>query len=352
MASRYDAVRREIGEIVMSLQAHDITRQQVEHAAAALGQWDEEVSGRSAALLVRVCGLQRAQLEHSKESFLAAVEQVRESLSGISRNVSGMAAESAEVLGSAAGREDSFLAEMEQGFAGIRVALTEYAESRYALSTVAETVADSVRKMSEFVATIEDIGYRMQRIALNANIRAIRIGEQGSALGAVADAIQRLAADSTDQTEVVALGIREVADGSGRLSAELMESGEQLARELEQVIAAFHAADAENRRRLAEIAETGRSFSQELENLCAGIQADRLLADVIGRSCGRLDEIVAAAEPLAARDREPEQTDAFRKLEDQYTMHAERAVHQQSTGTEEAVAVAAEGEWGENVELF
>ena len=73
MASQYDAVRREIGEMVMSLQVHDITRQQVEHAAAALGQWDKEISVRSAALLVRVCGLQRAQLDHSKESFLAGV---------------------------------------------------------------------------------------------------------------------------------------------------------------------------------------------------------------------------------------------------------------------------------------
>ena len=173
MASRYDSVRREIGELVMSLQVHDITRQQVEHAAAALGQWDRGDIRRSAALLVRVCGLQRAQLDHSKEAFLAAVRAVRESLAGISRNVSGNGAK-ARGAGQRRGDDGLFLAEMEQGFAGIRAALAEYAESRYALSIVAETVADGVRKMSEFVATIEEIGFRMQRIALNANIKAIQ----------------------------------------------------------------------------------------------------------------------------------------------------------------------------------
>lgn len=351
MAARYGDVRREIGELVMSLQVHDITRQQVEHAATALTT-DEAAPARSAALLARVCALQRAQLNHAKESFLAGVAQVRESLAGISRNVSGMAAEGMDVLGGGAGKEDSFLAEMEQGFAGIRETLAECAESRYALSTVAETVADGVRRMSEFVETIEEIGLRMQRIALNANIKAIRIGEEGAALGAVADAIQRLAADSTDQTQVVALGIREVAEGSGRLSAELMESGGDLPRKLEQVIAAFHAADEENRRRLKEIDETGRSFSVELETLCAGIRADTLLADVIGRSCDRLDEIVAAAEPLAADDPDAEHAQAIQKLEEQYTMHVERAVHEQTTGTSQPVAAAAEGDLGENVELF
>jgi hypothetical protein len=352
MAARYGAVRREIGELVMSLQVHDITRQQVEHAATALGRTEEASSARSAALLARVCALQRAQLDHAKESFLAGVARVRESLAGISRNVSGMAAEGTDVLGGEAEKEDSFLAEMEQGLAGIRAALAECAESRHGLSTVAETVADGVQKMAEFVETIEEIGLRMQRIALNANIKAIQIGEQGTALGAVADAIQRLAADSTDQTQVVALGIREVADGSGRLSAELMEFGEDLPRKLEQVIAAFHAADEENRRRLTEIGETGRSFSGELETLCAGIRADTLLADVIGRSCTRLDEIVAAAEPLAADDPGAEHTQAIQKLEEQYTMHVERAVHQQTTGTPQPVAAAAAGDLGENVELF
>jgi hypothetical protein len=118
------------------------------------------------------------------------------------------------------------------------------------------------------------------------------------------------------------------------------------------VIAAFHAADEENRRRLTEIGETGRSFSGELETLCAGIRADTLLADVIGRSCTRLDEIVAAAEPLAADDPGAEHTQAIQKLEEQYTMHVERAVHQQTTGTPQPVAAAAAGDLGENVELF
>ena len=134
--------------------------------------------------------------------------------------------------------------------------------------------------MSEFVATIEEIGIRMQRIALNANIKAIRIGEQGSRARSGRGRDSAAGGRFHEQTEVVALGIREVADGIreafggtdgiGRGSdagAGAGDCGVPYGRCGEPAAAG---GDARN----------GRSFSQELENLCAGIQADRLLAEV------------------------------------------------------------------------
>ena len=194
------------------------------------------------------------------------MRRVKESLAGIARQVSEMAAESTEVL-EGAGQEDSFLGEMSHGFASIRAAMAEYAEARYALSSVADTVAEGVQNMAGFVSTIEEIGTRMQRIALNANIKAIRIGEAGIPLGAVADCIQRLAADSTAQTEIAAEGIRSVTHGSNLLVAELGESGVDLVSDLEQVMATFHTADAETRRRLGQIGGNGRSLSEKLHKL-------------------------------------------------------------------------------------
>jgi methyl-accepting chemotaxis protein len=205
--------------------------------------------------------------------------------------------------------------------------------------------------MAGFVEAIEEIGLRMQRIALNANIKAISIGEQGSALGAVADAIQRLAADSTDQTGVVANAIRHVAQASERLSAELMESAEDLIGELERVMDVFHMADNESGRRLRDIGECGRSFSQEMERLCGAIRADQVLTHVIARSCERLQQVLSAIQALPAGLGHGE-SDLIRNLESQYTMHAERAVHQQESGEEPVVIAAVGGDLGENVELF
>ena len=110
MAARYDAVRREIGELVMSLQVHDITRQQMEHAATALGAVERgDAAGPVAGLLVRVCGLQRAQLEHSRESFLSRVRRVRESLAGICPECLRDGGGKHRGAGKRAGNEDSFL---------------------------------------------------------------------------------------------------------------------------------------------------------------------------------------------------------------------------------------------------
>jgi methyl-accepting chemotaxis protein len=363
MATHYESVRRDIGGLVMSLQFHDITRQQVEHAAAALEQANQITAG-DAATLVQVCRLQKAQLTHARQAFLAALTHVKDSLMRISRNVLQMAEQTTSLLAGAGGRAGTFLGEMEQEFGGIRAALAECAESRHSLRMIAGTVAEGVREMSVFVAAIEEIGLRMQRIALNANIKAISIGAEGTALGAVADAIQRLAAESTNQTGVVTAGIGEIARGSERLTAGMSEASEDLTSELERVIAVFHEADRDNGLGLAQIGESGRSFSAELDALCVSIQADRLLSAAIERSCQRLEEIAQAAGSMASRKQEAEPPGLIRNLETQYTMHAERAVHQQAAGDtapadpsprpefdEPAEAVAA-GQWGENVELF
>jgi methyl-accepting chemotaxis protein len=335
---------------VTSLQFHDITRQQVEHAAAAFERAGE-ISPGEAALLVKICDLEGAQLEHAREAFLAAVTQVKESLARIASSVRQMSEQASAVM--AGGGDGTFLGEMEQGFAGIRTALAECAESRHSLGMVANAVADEVREMSGFLAAIEEIGIRMQRIALNANVKAILMGEQGCALGAVADAIQRLAAESSSQTEAVWQGIRAVAESSERMRAELLESGADLAAELERVIQAFHRADRDNVGRLAEIGETRRSFSADLDALRAGIHADRVLDEVIGGTCERLREVVEKAGPLALEEKGAEVHEMIHDLESQYTMHAERAVHQQAAGEAAVVAQAREpGDLGENVELF
>ena len=92
----------------------------------------------------------------------------------------------------------------------------EYAESRYALPTVAETVADGVRRMVGFVDTIEEIGLRMQRVALNANHESHSDRRAGVALGSVAVGDSAAGGRFDRQTQVVARASGSVADRSGK----------------------------------------------------------------------------------------------------------------------------------------
>jgi methyl-accepting chemotaxis protein len=346
MAEEYGAVWRDIGELVNSLQVHDITRQQIEHVIEALAEAERESEG--SALLRRICELQCAQLEQSKTAFLAAVSRIRESLGGIARHVSGMEEEISGLMGSAGEGNSSALNEMEQGFAGIRTALGGYAESRFALSTVADTVAEGVREMTGFVDTIEEIGLRMQRVALNANVKAIQIGENGAALGAVADGIQRLAADSTRQTEAASSGIGEVRDQSRNFSAEMAQSSQDFAGEMERTIAIFRSADERSGQLLPEVGTLSRRLANELEKVRNSIRADGMLAEVVDRALDRLAGIAAqvTTEPGS------EHQEALQKLEERYTMHVERLVHEREVGSEAEPVPVAGGELGDNVELF
>jgi len=175
------------------------------------------------------------------------------------------------------------------------------------------------------------------------------MGGNGIALGAVADGIQRLATDSAAQTEAVAQGIREVADRSGALSAELAASSEDLIGELEQMMAAYHAADAESRQRLVQVDELGRGLARELETLQQAVTADGLVAAAAERSVARLGQVAGQAGRLAAPD--ADQDAAIARLEERYTMHAERLVHDQVMAAC-AGPPAATTELGDNIELF
>ena len=82
-----------IGDIVMSLQFHDITRQQIEHVKEALGTVisrirEEGHAMSEKALFVReVCSLQAAQLSQSRDELTDAVHKIIRNLHDISRSV-------------------------------------------------------------------------------------------------------------------------------------------------------------------------------------------------------------------------------------------------------------------------
>ena len=94
-----------IGEVVSSIQFHDITRQQLEHVKEALDVVAERLGGRLQALdapghdgdmvaLVRearaVCTLQEAQLADSGEQFTGAAQSIIGNLQAIAATIKGL----------------------------------------------------------------------------------------------------------------------------------------------------------------------------------------------------------------------------------------------------------------------
>lgn len=393
VSARSDDIARNIGEIVTSMQSHDITRQQIEHVAEAIG----EVLGRMRdAREVRrwlpderelsllgetgeVCGIQSAQLDNARQTLVGAVGRITDNLRGVARNAAQMADGTREMVGVVDQAGRSFLGGMEKDLSGVAATLVESAQGIRELSTIMQSLLETVSDMASFVGDIEHFGSEIELIALNAGIKATHTGGNGAALRVLAESIQRLSADARVHTNAVSLSLRGIREAAEGLRKGMGASGEERAgegeveairRDMAELLRLLHAASERVGTRMRSVDSAARSLSSDIEEAIRRLSVPDLASDVLGSVTGRLEEIrgqsravVPAARSLAAEDAP--------SLQRRYTMQEERDVHAAVTGKRlpspappparlpAPAARGAEGErgaagedLGDNVELF
>ena len=150
ISTRYEAVSQRIGQIVLSMQFHDITRQRIEHVQQALaglyplkqsagnaGQLQDrgflfgDGQKRKAAqehsrLVGDVTELQIAQLLYARDELVSAVNNILDNLSALADLVAETAQETSKMAGANDETEQSFLAGVEAGFSSVTSALKTY----------------------------------------------------------------------------------------------------------------------------------------------------------------------------------------------------------------------------------
>lgn len=97
-----EKISKDIGQVVISIQYHDITKQQLEHVKDAfknifrnnkknsLKTTGELEDRETLSVVFDTCRLQSAQLIHSKDDLCMATEKMLNSLANIGKNVSGI----------------------------------------------------------------------------------------------------------------------------------------------------------------------------------------------------------------------------------------------------------------------
>lgn len=368
------SIAESVGRIIGSLQFHDIVRQQVEHIEEALAdarsgfvdvkaKGDEEL-GVELAVAGDICALQKAQLDHARESFTGAVRTLRHELSAIAVSVRAMGQQAgghadAACLGAGCGGSAE-LDNMERSVEDIARRMLSLAGQGEGMGRVMNEVADMVARMSEFLEDIEDVGDEIELIALNASIRAAHTGEKGKALGVLASSIQRLSQDAGESTQALARLLREVDGVAGNLKshattypdsaqvAQVSEQLESLTRDLRQV-------NSESGRLFSAVGSSCTALAAQIEQTVEGLAFDEEVlaglsdaATAVADLSGTLREMV----PPAARAKAARRLSVLR---DRYTMEQERVLHGRVLGGEHAAtpetAPANDG-YGDNVELF
>jgi methyl-accepting chemotaxis protein len=369
-----------IATVVTSMQFHDITRQQIEHAGEALTEVCARLdgvgeSGRANALeeiageVGDVCELQVAQLGHALNELLGAIDNIMENLRGIGAQEATISAEIREMTGVADKAGASFFKEMESDLTRVASVLERSAIENRNLAVELDTLAGTIEEISLFVNCIETIGEEIELIALNAQIKAARTGEEGTALGVLAEAIQRLSLDARSQSREISAMLGGIVDVSGELSRgigsetsamegevqELVKGLGELLRMLQNVNAGLLA-------RLERLDRAVESLNSNIAKVTAGITVQQKTASVLGKVTEELAEIASRMRMIDTKHGVEAASTGIKGLSGRYTMHIERKIHEAVTSAKhncknkEMVASPSSagpaGEFGDNVELF
>jgi len=355
-----EEVSRSIGEVVMSMQAHDIVRQQIEHVEQALGELADALGSGLAGAddAASICELQSAQLRHASGSFDSAVHTIIASLREVARKQGGLSSLTGNLAGTAEHSEASFFSGMEKDISLMSERLTESSQVNRNLGEAMASVAATVGEIATFVADIERIGEEIKLIALNAQIKSAYTGEEGAALGVLAEAIQRLSIDAIDQTGAVSEILQSILSVTERLAGGVSVESSDLEGEvatmvatLSSLLAVLLSVKERVSGALLRMDEEVQLLTGEVEQVTAGITVHQTVAGVLGQAVELLSGVIAEGRRIAPASAQGGSLDT---LASRYTMQSERAVHEALFDPAAGAAFEPAGadDMGDNVELF
>lgn len=334
------SIQMKVAGVLAALQVGDSTRQRIEHVQSALmmltaAPAEGAVRDGVAAVMHRLLA---AQLADTAEVFCAEIDK-------ISQNLAGMAADARDIVelrrvAEGGSSDGGFLRRLERSVGEALELVAEIEAADRGAAKVGAAAQATAAQLVDRVATIRAIKAEIQQMALNANLKCGRMGDQGKPLSVIAIEMRAYAGrlDETAQDTEVSLG-----NLSGSQSGDDPESaiadadiGALIQGAAARIGEANDAAGAD----LASLAAQGETIAITLSRLSGRLNLRREVGEVMARAGQTLsaiagpesepDEAVAAAlEPL------------LEKVGELYTMAREREIHKAFAATCAAPALAA-----------
>ncbi len=337
----------EIGEVIAALQYHDIFRQQMEHVCNALREIaarsseassspDSSVRKSARKWLWDVIQIQVSQLDNVISQAGSAAAGITKHLTRISDLAEAQAEDSSTILN----EEESGSLVIDK----IRHEVDELASVTGRCKKMTQEMLDAVTDASDRIAlmtghitNIKTISENISLLAINAIIKVARTGEAGRALEVLADRIQMLAREASD----------EIGQGAGIIQSILEKASEfkaNLSGVLNNQLAAAQTITDESLRAgkelmnadkalvssMSEISSVTGTLKDDVKSLVDGIQFNEKMRSDIG---GYMANLTAIAEGLnreaggAIQEESAELPPELKELERLYTMESEREVH-------------------------
>jgi len=357
-------IATDISAIVMSLQFHDITRQQIQHVQAVLEHLQTKLQEpgtapeRQAALLGDTLELQDAQIAQSHREFMTAVNTVMENLQSLAKNVAGIMSEMDQVAWATDKDGISTMNTIKQGFETIIDHIAVMAELQRDLNTAAQEVSTMVTRMSSFVEDINILGLNLEFLALNARIKAAHLGEEGVALDTISGSIYELSHSTRANTCALSDILKHLSELSSDFTQELKARDDRQAKdiqtlmnELVRLTDTLTAISERVQLKTTELSQLGQGLIQDIHATLGGIDVHDRVAAVLDEASALIQQTVAEARRFCPQGWADTARQFLGGIDLLYTMHSERLVHARHIDKESAT-VEAEKEESSNIEFF
>ncbi len=340
IASMAGEIAGSIGDVVTSLQFHDITRQQMEHVREGidtlllkLETGQRPVSGM-ACMVIDVCTLQIAQLRKSGEELNAAARRIIHSLESISARVGEMGEDTTGVSWTDRGEGSSFLENIDSGIVSVVGSLNETMREQAAVNLTMESVNAMVSEMARFVEDINNMGQVLRLIALNARIKAAHIGSGGTVLDTISAGICELSENAQADTHRLSGMLTEMVHTSRAFDEELRrmrgsqeEEILEINNRLKELVGSLHKVNEGVLDLSLEVKTLGESLRGDLANAATGITVHSRVRDEIARSIDFMEDVVREARQICPQHCVVAASEYLEEFDRQYTMQSERDVH-------------------------
>jgi len=376
LAESSGTISHELSEVVMAMQFHDITRQQLEHTRKALTDArlklakasSEETAQKSPLSPESVCALQSAQIANSIDELKNAIARIGKNLEVLAGDAATTSSNVHNLFGMAGSVGQTSIAEIETGLASV---LTAFAENRTAvrhLATIMLAVTTAMGEITTFAENINFIGSEIKLIALNAIIKAAQAGKDGAAFGVIAATVKKESEEICRQASTITASIGKITEHVSSLQIELSAKQNAIP-EAEEATGDMSGALTT----LGRVSENVMGLLAQTDGMATGLAADigatisclenREMKTLLHQEIpARLNRLVMAVQRMGKGRLDCVGRNALDTFHHQYTMRSERKVHELFAAEVfgdrgfskdiPAVAIRADDDLGDNAELF
>ena len=338
----------QVEKIVVAIQFHDITRQQVDHVIESLRDVESLCAGETSSAELKkdkndvlnrahsILRLQASQLKETRSEIDAAYHQIMSAFEVIGSEVGRLVAGASGFGHNKADAdvtEDPFAA-LKSALLRLNLLLGKGSDLRNRMQETAGQASETSSRLSHYVGQVSGISNGLHLKALNAIVKTAHLNGRGRTLEVLAQEVNRLSDQSSefvpnvvDLLGTITALARELVSGSSEVAQEIQAAGGKAKMStdagIQNISSVYDRFRGDSSAALERSQTLQAAISQTRSDLCFLPE----LIDQLTAHTNELDEIVQSLSPWV--DREKMTQEEIDVLIQRYTMDRERAVHKQ-----------------------